>query len=85
LDRDRPGQFWPIGVSATAKLNEHNALVPRDHWLPPEGKLSIIAFHERFPLEDYWRLAFMMIDQERCRCLVAEKHPIKSATASSNV
>jgi transposase InsO family protein len=45
------------------KANEHNALVPRDHWLTNEERLSIIAFHERFPLEGYRRLTFMMIDQ----------------------
>jgi putative transposase len=45
------------------KVNEHNALVPRDHWLTSEERLSIIAFHERFPLEGYRRLTFMMIDQ----------------------
>jgi putative transposase len=45
------------------KVNEHNALVPRDHWLTPEERLSIIEFHERFPLEGYRRLTFMMIDQ----------------------
>jgi putative transposase len=45
------------------KANEHNALVPRDHWLTPEEQQAIIAFHERFPLEGYRRLTFMMIDQ----------------------
>src|SRR5262249_48375792 len=37
------------------KANEHNALVPRDHWLMPEEKAAIIAFHELFPLEGYRR------------------------------
>lgn len=46
------------------KANEHNALVPRDHWLTDEEKRAIIAFHERFPLEGYRRLTFMMIDQD---------------------
>ncbi len=45
------------------KANEHNALVPRDHWLTVEEQQAIIAFHERFPLEGYRRLTFMMIDQ----------------------
>jgi putative transposase len=45
------------------KANEHNALVPRDHWLTDEERQAIIAFHERFPLEGYRRLTFMMIDQ----------------------
>ncbi len=38
--------------------------MPRDHWLLDEEKRKIIAFHERFPLEGYRRLTFMMIDQE---------------------
>jgi putative transposase len=46
------------------KANEHNGHVPRDHWLLDEEKRKIIAFHERFPLEGYRRLAFMMIDQD---------------------
>jgi putative transposase len=46
------------------KANEHNALIPRDHWLLDEEKRAIIAFHDRFPLEGYRRLAFMMIDQD---------------------
>ena len=45
------------------KANEHNALVPRDHWLTDEERRAIIAFHERFPLEGYRRLTFMMIDR----------------------
>jgi transposase InsO family protein len=46
------------------KANEHNALVPRDHWLTAEEQVAILAFHERFPLEGYRRLSFMMIDQD---------------------
>ena len=46
------------------KLNEHNALVPRDHWLLDDERQAILTFHERFPLEGYRRLAFMMIDQD---------------------
>jgi transposase InsO family protein len=46
------------------KANEHNALVPRDHWLLDAEKEAIIKFHERYPLEGYRRLAFMMIDQD---------------------
>ncbi|HLL24492.1 MAG TPA: DDE-type integrase/transposase/recombinase [Kofleriaceae bacterium] len=46
------------------KANEHNGLVPRDHWLLDDEKRAIIAFHDRFPLEGYRRLAFMMLDQD---------------------
>lgn len=44
--------------------NEHNALVPRDHWLLDDEKKAIVDFHEKYPLEGYRRLAFMMIDQD---------------------
>ena len=46
------------------KANEHNGLVPRDHWLLDEEKRKIIAFHDQFPLEGYRRLTFMMLDQD---------------------
>lgn len=46
------------------KANEHNALVPRDHWLLDDEKKAILAFHDKYPLEGYRRLAFMMIDQD---------------------
>jgi transposase InsO family protein len=46
------------------KANEHNALVPRDHWLDDDERRRIIAFHEQFPLEGYRRLTFMMLDRD---------------------
>jgi len=46
------------------KANEHNALVPRDHWLTAEEKQAIIDFHGQFPLEGYRRLTYMMIDRD---------------------
>jgi putative transposase len=46
------------------KANEHNALVPRDHWLEPHECQAILDFHDRFPLEGYRRLTFMMLDQD---------------------
>jgi putative transposase len=46
------------------KVNEHNALVPRDHWLTQDERQAIIAFHGRFPIEGYRRLTFMMLDQD---------------------
>jgi putative transposase len=44
------------------KANEHNALVPRDHWLEPWEREAILAFHAKNPLEGYRRLTFMMLD-----------------------
>ena len=44
------------------KVNEHNAWIPRDHWLDAMEKQAILDFEERYPLEGYRRLAFMMLD-----------------------
>ena len=46
------------------KANEHNMLVPRDHWLEQWEKDAIIDFHHQFPLEGYRRLTFMMLDRD---------------------
>ena len=37
------------------KANEHNAQVPRDHWLEPSEKEAILGFHAKYPLEGYRR------------------------------
>ena len=44
------------------KVNEHNAKVPRDHWLTEDERQRIIAFQQQYPLEGYRRLTFMMLD-----------------------
>jgi transposase InsO family protein len=46
------------------KVNEHNAWVPRDHWLDEEEKRAIKEFHAQYPLEGYRRLTFMMLDRD---------------------
>jgi len=46
------------------KVNEHNALIPRDHWLDEAEKKAIVQFHAEYPLEGYRRLTFMMLDQD---------------------
>jgi hypothetical protein len=46
------------------KLNEHNAQVPRDHWLTEEEKQAILEYERQYPLEGYRRLAFMMLDDD---------------------
>ena len=46
------------------KANEHNALIPRDHWLQDWERRAIIDFHHKFPLEGYRRLTFMMMDRD---------------------
>ena len=47
------------------KANEHNALIPRDHWTTPEERETIINFAREYPLEGYRRLTFMMLDRDR--------------------
>jgi len=46
------------------QVNEHNGRVPRDFWLEEREKRAIIDFHDRFPLEGYRRLTFMMLDAD---------------------
>jgi len=43
-------------LSRYGKVNEHNALIPRDHWLLPEEKQAILDYLTRFPLEGHRRL-----------------------------
>ena len=35
------------------KVNEHNGLVPRDHWLEPHEQQAILDFERQYPLEGY--------------------------------
>jgi putative transposase len=46
------------------QVNEHNAWVPRDHWLTDQEKQAILDFHAQYPLEGYRRLAFMLLDRD---------------------
>lgn len=46
------------------KANEHNAEVPRDHWLEPQEKEAIISYALAHPLEGYRSLTFMMLDAD---------------------
>jgi putative transposase len=46
------------------KVNEHNAWVPRDHWLSSEEKRRIVAFAHEHPLDGYRRQTFMMLDAD---------------------
>jgi putative transposase len=46
------------------RVNEHNRLVPRDHWLQEWEKNAIIDFGQQHPLEGYRRCAFMMLDED---------------------
>jgi putative transposase len=44
--------------------NEHNGRTPRDGWLAEWEKQAILDYHNKFPLEGYRRLAFMMLDDD---------------------
>jgi transposase InsO family protein len=50
--------------SRYGKANEHNFLVPRDHWLEGWEKEAIVKFFHEYPLEGYRRLCFMMLDRD---------------------
>jgi len=46
------------------QVNEHNAWVPRDHWLTTREKDAIVKFHFEHPREGYRRLTYMMLDAD---------------------
>ncbi len=55
-------------VSRFGKVNEHNAWVPRDHWLTRDEQERICTFAREHHLEGYRRLAFMMLDADIVAC-----------------
>ena len=55
--------YWHRG-KRYGKVNEHNALVPRDHWLEAWERTAIVAFHADHALEGYRRLTYMMMDAD---------------------
>ena len=46
------------------KVNEHHRLVPRDHWLEPWERQTIVSFYAEHPLEGYRRLTYMLLDAD---------------------
>ena len=42
--------------------NEHNAKIPRDHWLEEEEKKAIVKYYQENKTEGYKRLTYMLID-----------------------
>jgi transposase InsO family protein len=46
------------------KVNEHHALVPRDHWLEPWERQTILSFYGEHPQEGYRRLTYMLMDAD---------------------
>jgi putative transposase len=55
---------WHNWKKRYGKVNEHNAWIPRDHWLEDQEKKAILHFHDQYPLEGYRRLTFMMLDAD---------------------
>ncbi len=70
---------WHHWKGRYGKANEHNGWIPRDHWLEPEEKQAIVAFHDRYPLEGYRRLTFMMLDQDIAACSPASVYRVLKA------
>jgi putative transposase len=62
------GSKWHSWKHRYGKANEHNAWIPRDHWLEAQEKQAILDFHELFPAEGYRRLTFMMLDRDIVAC-----------------
>ena len=58
------------------QVNEHNAWVPRDHWLTNDEKDRIRAFARSHPLEGYRRLTFMMLDADAVACSPASVYRV---------
>ena len=46
------------------QVNEHNAWVPRDHWLEDWEKQAIVGYHHKHPLDGYRLLTYMMMDAD---------------------
>ncbi len=58
-------QDW---VTRFGKVNEHNAWVPRDHWLTEDEIARICNFARSHPDEGYRRMTFMMLDADVVAC-----------------
>jgi putative transposase len=58
------------------KVNEHNAWVPRDHWLTEDEINRICTFARANPLEGYRRMTFMMLDRNVVACSPASVYRV---------
>ncbi len=63
-------------VTRFGKVNEHNAWVPRDHWLTDDEIASICKFARAHPLEGYRRMTFMMLDADAVACSPASVYRV---------
>lgn len=46
------------------KVNEHNAWIPRDHWLENWEKQAVIDYYLAHPDDGYRRVTYMMMDED---------------------
>ncbi len=63
-------------INRFGKVNEHNAWVPRDHWLTDDENARICAFARAHPLEGYRRMTFMMLDADVVACSPASVYRV---------
>jgi putative transposase len=63
-------------VQRFGKVNEHNAWVPRDHWLTEDEIARICAFARQNPLEGYRRMTFLLLDQDVVACSPASVYRV---------
>jgi putative transposase len=66
-------QDW---ITRFGKVNEHNAWVPRDHWLTEEEMARICIFARAHPDEGYRRMTFMMLDADVVACSPASVYRV---------
>lgn len=62
--------------SRFGKVNEHNAWVPRDHWLTEDEIMRICNFARTHPDEGYRRMTFLMLDQDVVACSPASTYRV---------
>ena len=43
--------------------NEHNAPLPKRHWIEEWEREAIVSYYLKYPLNGYRRLSFMMLDE----------------------
>jgi transposase InsO family protein len=70
---------WHHWRKRYGKANEHNAWIPRDHWLEEAEKRAIVTFYQEHPLEGYRRLTFMMLDADVVACSPASVYRVLKA------
>ena len=63
-------------VNRFGKVNEHNAWVPRDHWLTDDEIARICQFARQNPSEGYRRMTFMMLDADVVACSPASVYRV---------